>query len=139
VAQVALLHEPVAQVLWVVALFVLPLLYAFSGTRRMLDRHRWPVLAVQGLLTWVPFAVFGGRWAAGMGGLLAGLVLLTVRGRVAWLAAGLLLAADVVLRATVTGLQEPTAWSGVVWTAATFADTALYFFGMVRLAQSSAR
>src|SRR5260370_1367399 len=33
------------QVVWGVALFVLPLLYAFPAPRRLLDRHRWPVPA----------------------------------------------------------------------------------------------
>jgi len=102
--------EP-GQVPFTVALFVLPLLYAFPGTRRLLGRYRWPVLAVQAVLTWVPFAVFGGRWEYAIGGLLAGLVLLTVPGRVSWLLAGLLLAAEVVVRTTVTGLPLAPAWS----------------------------
>ena len=48
------------QVPFTVALFVLPLLYAVRPRR--LARYRWPVLAVQAVLTWVPFAVFGGQW-----------------------------------------------------------------------------
>ena len=86
------------EVPWVVALFVLPLLYVFPRPRQRLARYRWPVLAVQAALTWVPFAIFGGRWVFGLGGLLAGLVLLLVPGRVSWPAAGLLLAADVAVR-----------------------------------------
>lgn len=50
------------------------------------------------MLTWVPFAVFGGRRQVGIGGLLAGLVLLMVRNRLAWPLATLLLAAEVVIR-----------------------------------------
>lgn len=127
-----------SQVPFVVALFVLPLLCAFPGGRRLLDRYWWPALVVQGMLTWVPFAVFGDRWVVGMGGLLAGLLLLTGRGRVSWLAAGLLLAADVAVRAAVIGLPpapaEP-AWSGALWAAVAFVDNGLLFFGMVRLAQ----
>ena len=92
-----------------VALFVLPLLYAFRGTRPLLDRYRWPVLAMQAALTWVPFAVFGAGWQVGIGGLLAGLVLLTVPGRVSWLLAGLL-ATEVMVRAFGTGLPVPPAW-----------------------------
>ena len=73
------------QVPFTVALFVLPqLLYTFRGTRPLLDRYRWPVLAVQAVLTWVPFALFGAGWQDGIGGLLAGLVLLMVPGRVWW-------------------------------------------------------
>jgi two-component system, NarL family, sensor histidine kinase DesK len=126
------------EVPFVVALFVLPLLYAFPGSRRLLDRYRWPALVVQGVLTWVPFAVFGDRWVVGMGGLLAGLVLLTVRGRVSWLAAGLLLAADLAVRAAVTGLPPAPAvpaWSGALFAAVAFVDNGLLFFGMARLAQ----
>jgi len=123
------------EVPWVVALFVLPLLYVFSGPRRRLARYRWQVLAVQAALTWVPFAIFGAQWVFGLGGLLAGLVLLLVPGRVSWPAAGLLLAADVAVRATVTGLVFSPAWLGAVWAVVAFTDDGLFFFGMVRLAQ----
>jgi hypothetical protein len=68
-------------------------------------------------------------------GLLAGLVLLTIRGPVAWLLAGLLLAADVVVRATVTGLPAAPAWMGVLTVVAFYVDDALVFFGIARLAQ----
>src|SRR5260370_20211297 len=125
--------EP-GQVPFTVALFVLPLLWAVSGSRRRLARYRWPVLAVQAVLTWVPFAVFGGTWQRGIDGLLAGLVLLMVAGRLSWLLAGGLLAADVVLRATVTGLPAP-GWFGVLWVVVFYVDDAMVFFGMVRLAQ----
>jgi hypothetical protein len=57
-----------SQVPFTVALFVLPLLYAVPGSRRLLDRYRWLVLAVQAVLTWVPFVVFGARWQVGIGG-----------------------------------------------------------------------
>jgi two-component system, NarL family, sensor histidine kinase DesK len=126
------------QVPWAVALFVLPLLYALPGPRRLLDRYRWPVLAVQAVLTWAPLAVFGASWETGFAGLLAGLVLLMVPGRVPWVAAGLLLAADVLARASLTGLPlgvSALAWSDAVWVIITFLDDVLWFFGMVRLAQ----
>lgn len=123
------------QMPFTVALFVLPLLYAVPGTRRLLDRCRWPVLAVQGVLTWVPFAVFGRGWEYGVGGLLAGLVLLTVRGRVSWLLAGLLLAAEVVVRAAVTGLPYAPTWFGGLTVVTFYVDDALVLFGLVRLAQ----
>jgi two-component system, NarL family, sensor histidine kinase DesK len=124
------------QVPFTVALFVLPLLYAFRGTRRRLDRYRWPVLAAQAVLTWVPFAVFGAGWQEGIGGLLAGLVLLMVPGRVSWLLAGALLAAEVAGRVAGTGLppSEPV-WMDVLWVVTYYIDDALVFFGMVRLAQ----
>jgi len=122
------------QVPFTVALFVLPLLCAFPGTRRWLARYRWPVLAVQAALTWVPFAVFGGSWQRGIDGLLAGLVLLLVAAPVSWLLAGALLAADMTLRATVTGLPAP-GWYGVIQVVTFYVDDALIFFGMVRLAE----
>jgi len=126
--------EP-GQVPFTVALFVLPLLYACRGTRPLLDRYRWPVLAVQAVLTWVPFAIFGAGWQEGIGGLLAGLVLLKVPGRVSWLLAGGLLAAEVAGRAFGTGLPLPQAWMGALWVITYYVDDALVFFGMVRLAQ----
>jgi two-component system, NarL family, sensor histidine kinase DesK len=124
------------QVPFTVALFVLPLLYAFPGARRRLDRYRWPVLAVQAVLTWVPFAVFGAGWQEGIGGLLAGLVLLMVPGRVSWLLAGGLLAAEVAGRAAGTGLpaSEP-AWMSFLWVITYYVDDALVCFGIIRLAQ----
>ena len=127
----------VAQVPWVAALFVLPLLYAHPAGRSLLSRYRWPVLAAQVVLTFVPFAIFTSRWVVGIGGLLAGLVLLMLPGRMSWPVAGLLLTTDVVLRATVTGLPFASAWpgAGALWAILTFVDDALAFFGMVRLAQ----
>ena len=126
-----------AQVPFVVAVFVIPLLFAFRGPRLVLARARWPVLAVQGVLTWVPFAVFGERWQVGVGGLLAGLVLLTVPGLVSWLVAGSLLAADVAVRAGIVGLPLGFAaeWAAALWAAVAFTDLGLAFFGVIRLAQ----
>lgn len=126
-----------AQVPFVVAVFVLPVLCAFRGPRLALARARWPVLAVQGGLTWVPFAVFGGRWQVGVGGLLAGLVLLTAPGLVSWLVAGALLAADVAVRAGIVGLPLADApeWARALWPVVAFADLGLVFFGVIRLAQ----
>jgi two-component system, NarL family, sensor histidine kinase DesK len=122
------------QVPFIVALLVVPLLYAFAGTRGLLDRHRWQAVLVQAALTWVPFAVFGRDWHLGIDGLLAGLVLLLVAAPVSWLLAGGLLAADVTLRATVTGLPAAPGWYGVILVVTFYVDDAV-FFGLVRLAQ----
>jgi two-component system, NarL family, sensor histidine kinase DesK len=124
------------QVPFTVALFVLPLLYAYPRTRRLLDCCRWQTLAVQAALTWVPFVIFGSNWQEGIGGVLAGLVLLMIPGRVSWLVAGGLLAAEVMARAFGTGLPSGVpAWMGVLWVITYYVDDALVFFGMVRLAQ----
>jgi hypothetical protein len=82
--------------------------------------------------------VFGGHWVAGMGGLLAALVLLMVAGQASWLATGLLLAADVVVRITLVGLPAyGAAWSPALWAVVAFVDDGLFFFGIVRLAQDN--
>jgi two-component system sensor histidine kinase DesK len=132
-SNVLLASEP-AQVPFTVALFVLPVLCAFPASRGRLARRRWLALTVQAALTWVPFALFGGTWQQGIDGLLAGLVLLLVAAPVSWLVAGGALAAEVTLRAAVTGLPEP-GWYGVVWVVTYYVDDALVFFGLVRLAQ----
>jgi len=124
-----------SQVPFTVALFVVPLLYAVPGTRPLLSRHRWLALLVQGVLTWVPFAVFGGAWQVGIGGLLAGLVLLMLAAPLSWLLAGGLLAAEAVVRVTVTGLPVPSGWVGAIIVVSYYLDDALMFFAMVRLAQ----
>jgi two-component system sensor histidine kinase DesK len=124
-----------APLVFTVALFLLPLLYAFPSGRQLLARHRWPALGGQAVLTWVPFALFAGHWTVGLGGMLAALAVLMFPGRRSWLAAGALLAADVAVRATVTGLEFTPALSGGVWAAVTFVDDGLFLFGMVGLAQ----
>ena len=123
------------QVPFTVALFVLPLLYAVPGTRSVLSRHPWLVLAAQGVLSWVPFAVFGSAWQAGISGLLAGLVLLLLPGRLSWLLAGMLLSAEIAIRAGLTGLPAGPAWYGVLYVLTFYVDDALALFGLVRLAQ----
>ncbi len=124
-----------AQVPFTVALFVVPLLYAVPGTRPQLTRHRWPVLIAQGVLTWIPFALFGGAWQIGIGGLLAGLVLLMLAAPLSWLLAGGLLAAEALTRVTVTGLSAAPGWYGGIIVVTYYVVDALMFFGMVRLAQ----
>ena len=137
------------QVPFTVALFVLPLACAVPAGRKLVVNYRWAALTVQAVATWVPFAVFGGRWQVGIGGLLAGMVLLTFAGRASWLVAGALLAADTAVRVAVTGLPSADVaaggaavglpfgrvWFGVLTVAAFYVDDALIFFGIVRLAQ----
>src|SRR5260370_38320646 len=71
------------EVPWVVALFVLPLLYVFSGPRRRLARYRWQVLAVEAPLTLGPFAIFGAPLVFCLAGFLAGVWVSLWSGRVA--------------------------------------------------------
>jgi two-component system, NarL family, sensor histidine kinase DesK len=130
-----LFYQEPGQLPFTVALFVLPVACAFPGPRRRLVQYPWPALAVQALLTWVPLVLFGMDWQQGIDGLLAGLVLLLVAAPVSWLLAGGLVAADVMVRATVTGLPPAHAWYGVIYVVIYYVDDALVFFGLVRLAQ----
>ena len=123
------------QLPFTVALFVVPLLYAVPRTRRLLARHRWLPLVGQGVLTWLPFLLFGSHWQTGVGGLLAGLVLLTVPGPMSWLLATGLLAAELVVRGALTGWPLSPAWYAIVSVAVYYLNDALEFFGIVRLAQ----
>jgi two-component system, NarL family, sensor histidine kinase DesK len=123
------------QVFLAAVLFVIPILFVFPNTRELLIRYRLPALATQSVLTWVPFALFGSRWQVGIGGLLAGLVLLCFSGWCSWLAAFCLLVGDVALRAAVTGLPWEPAWSGALWATVAFSDTAIVTFGIIRLTQ----
>src|SRR5260370_6815949 len=117
-----------AQAPFIVALFVLPLLYAVPGTRPLLARYTWPLLAVQAVLTFVPFALFGGQWAQGVAGLLAGLVLLTLPGRLSWPLAGLLLVAGCAVRAGPLRLPRAPPWSRAPLGAAPFVAPRPLFF-----------
>lgn len=62
-------------------------------------------------------------------------MLLIVRGRLSWLLAGGLLAAEVAVRAAVTGLPLPTEWFGVLYVTTYYVDDGLALFGFIRLAQ----
>jgi two-component system, NarL family, sensor histidine kinase DesK len=124
-----------AEVPVTLALFIIPVLYAFPATRQVLDRHRLAVIAVQGMATWVSFAVFGRNWQVGIGGLLAGLILLTVRGRLGWVIAGLLLTAEVAVRASVTGMPLKPSWVGAVVVITYYVNDAMIVFGVVRISQ----
>ncbi len=123
------------EVPFTVALFAIPLLYAFARGRTFLHRYRWQALAVQAVLTWLPFALFGKQWQVGIGGLLATLVLLTVPGRKSWLLAAALLAAEVTVRTAVTGLPVTPTWFALLYIVSYYVDDALLSFGMLRLTQ----
>jgi two-component system sensor histidine kinase DesK len=122
------------QVPFVVALFVLPLLYVVPATRRWWTAHRFWLLGAQAVLTYLPVAVFGTRWVLGLSGLLAGLVLLTVAAPPSWLVFGGLVAAEVVIRAGLVGPLPGYGLSTGLALVAFMVNDALALFGLARLA-----
>jgi two-component system, NarL family, sensor histidine kinase DesK len=122
------------QVPFVVALFVLPLLYVVPATRRWWTAHRFWLLGAQAVLTYLPVAVFGTRWVLGLAGLLAGLVLLTVAAPPSWLVFGGLVAAEVAIRAGLVGPLPGYGLSAGLALVVFMVDDALALFGLARLA-----
>jgi hypothetical protein len=125
------------EALTAMAMVALPLLYVVPATRPWWLRHRYPLLAVQAVLTCVPFALFGGNWVPGPSGWLAGLVLLTVPSPASWLVSAMLAAAEEGVRAGVVGLPASVpsaAPAAAAWTVIFFAVHALVLFGLARLA-----
>ena len=116
-----------------VALFVLPLLYTVPRGRVWWDRYPGRLLTVQAVLTYVPFVMFGQTWAVGLSGLLAGLLLLTVPGRRAWLLFAAIVAVEGVLRLGVLGVYPVGGAQFVSWVFVVPVDMALPLFGLVRL------
>ena len=111
---------------------ILPLLYVIPATRPWWLRHRYLLLAVQAVLTWVPFALFGQNWAPGPSGWLVGLVLLTVPSPASWLVSAALAAAEVAVRASLGAFSVDPAYSS--WIVIGFVVHALILFGLARLA-----
>lgn len=126
-------HPDVAYVPFVVALFVLPAWYASGRARAPWRRHRWQLLGVQAVLTVVPFVLFGQHWVAGVSGLLAGLVLVLLPGRVAWPAYGVLAIAELVLW-TAVGLPYEPRIAAMTWLLVAFVNQSLILFGLTRFA-----
>jgi two-component system sensor histidine kinase DesK len=126
-------HPNLAYLPFVVVLFVLPGWYASGRVRGPWERHRWPLLAVQGVLTVVPFILFGDHWVAGVSGLFAGLVLVLVPGRLAWaLFTGLALL-EISLWSAV-GLPYEPRIASITWLLVAFVNQSLILFGLSRLA-----
>ena len=123
------------EVPFTLGLFVLPVVCAFPSGRRAVRASSVEAIAAQGVLTWLPFVVFGSHWEVGIDGLLAGLVLLTLRGPLAWAIAAGLLAAEGFVRVTLVGLPFAPPWLGAVLVVTFYVDDALIFFGLVRLSQ----
>jgi two-component system sensor histidine kinase DesK len=126
-------HPDPAYVPFVIALFVLPAWYASGRARAPWQRHRWPLLGVQAVLTMVPFALFGHHWVGGVSGLLAGLALVLLPGRIAWPAYAALALVEVGLW-TAVGLPYEPRFAAVTWLLVAFVNQSLILFGLTRLA-----
>ena len=126
-------NEGPAEVPFVAALIMLPMLYVIPATRPWWLRHRYLLLAAQAVLTYLPFAAFGSSWPSGPSGWLAGLVLLTLPSPASWLVFTALAAAEEALRAGL-GLPWAPAPSAALWILIAFAIDALVLFGLARLA-----
>nr|CEL20821.1 putative two-component system sensor kinase [Kibdelosporangium sp. MJ126-NF4]CTQ98374.1 putative two-component system sensor kinase [Kibdelosporangium sp. MJ126-NF4] len=119
---------------FVVAVFAMPLWYATGLARRPWRTAPWALLAVQAVLTYLPFVVLGDGWVGGVSGHLIGLVLL-VAPRWPWQLALLLLVVEGVLWNVVLGPPYLPAINGGTWVLIAAADSALGLFGLVRVAQ----
>jgi two-component system sensor histidine kinase DesK len=114
------------------ALLVVPLLYVVPATRPWWLRHRYPLLAVQATLTYLPFAWLGTNWAPS--GWLAGLVLLAMSSPTSWFVAAILAALEAAICSdTVVHLAHQPSTAAAVWAMIAFAYDALVLFGLARL------
>jgi two-component system sensor histidine kinase DesK len=127
------------QVPFVVALFVLPFLYVIPATRPWWGRHRFWLLGVQAVLTYLQFAVFGNGWVAGVSGLLGGLVLLTVAAPASWLLYAALMMAEAVLWTALGGYPFLYIASGTVYLLIAYVNDSLLLFGLGWLADMVAK
>src|SRR6202020_74463 len=117
----------------VAALAVLPLLYVVPATRPLWLRHRYPLLAVQAALTYLPFAWFGANWTPS--GWLAGLILLTGPAPASWFVTAILAAIEAALwSGVVVELPNHPTVPAAVWAMIAFVLDALILFGLARLA-----
>ncbi|GIJ56749.1 sensor histidine kinase [Virgisporangium aurantiacum] len=116
-----------------VALFALPLMYTVPRGRVIWERHPWWLLSAQAVLTYAPFAVWGRTWVVGLSGLLAGLVLLTVRTPLSWWLFVTIVAVEGVLRIGVFDLYPASELQYYSWVFVVPIDMALPLFGLVRL------
>ena len=118
-----------AEVPFVAALIMLPMLYVIPATRPLWLRHRYLLLAAQAALTYAPFAAFGTSWALG-----GGLVPPTLPSPASWLMFTALAVAEEALRAGLAGVPWAPALSATLWILVAFVIDALVLFGLARLA-----
>ncbi|MFH8368769.1 sensor histidine kinase [Streptomyces sp. NPDC018031] len=110
-----------------IILLALQLAHSFPGLVPRLSGVRHWTLALQALLTFLPFAVFKHAWL-GMPGFLAGSALLVLRAPLSWLAFGaIMVCTDVLL------FQVGFGWGEVAYTSVSTALTGLVVYGLSRL------
>lgn len=131
-------HHSYGYVPFVLALYVLPLWYASGWRREVWVRHRWGLLALQAVGTYIPFAVFGHGWVGGVSGLLGGLVLLVVPGRRGWLLFAGLAAVEAGCWLLV-GLPYAPPANALGWVLIAFTYQGLPLYGLTRLADLNDR
>ncbi len=121
--------------LFVVALFALPIWFASGVARSRWTRLRWWLLGAQAVLTYVPFALFGNGWVGGISGLLGGLVLLTVSAPASWVIFVGLMAVEELVWLGVVGPPYTPVVHAAVWLLIAFADNGLALFGLTWIAE----
>jgi two-component system sensor histidine kinase DesK len=114
-------------VVCVTALFVVQLLHVLPGARRWPAPRRYVMLAVQAVLTYLPFLLFGLNWGT-MAGPLAGSMLLLLPGRIAWPLYGLIACSMLVMTVS-SGLD----WVMVSYMTAGSMMAGLIIYAMARL------
>jgi two-component system sensor histidine kinase DesK len=130
-------HPDFWHVPFVVAVFVLPFWYVSGIGRAVWARWYVALLALQFVLTFAPFTLFGAEWPGGVTGPLGGLLLLTVRAPLNWVlfvAAGV---ADLAVRFAV-GLPDVNPDVAPTWVLIAYADSGIALYGLVRLSEMAA-
>lgn len=126
-------QSPWPGIAFVAAQFAAMIPFTFSGPLAPNARRRpWWAPAAVAATTYLPFVFYGSHWMPGGAGPMLAAVLFTVRGRLAWAAAGAVVAADVALSVLVRG---DTAQNFVYAGVAT-ADNGITVFGLTMLAHT---
>ena len=130
-------HPDFVHIPFVVAAFVLPFWYVSGVGRAVWTRWCPALLAIQFVLTFAPFALFGTDWPGGVGGPLGGLLLLTLRAPLNWVLFVATAAADLAVRFAV-GLPAGNPGIMPTWVLIAYADSGIALYGLVRLGEMAA-